>query len=312
MSSVVGKPPGWDGNLTSEQLEFWRTNGYLTIERWFTPETVTELREAAARLIDDFDGKSTSVFTTKEQERTSDKYFLESGKNISFFWEAGAWKDGELTKPKHLAINKIGHAMHDQDPAFRAASYDERVANLYRSLGFVCPTVVQSMYITKQPGIGGEVRPHQDGTFLYTTPQSVVGAWWSLEECTTSNGCLWAVPGSHNLPVHRRFRRRADGAVGTEFDPPTDPAPFDLTGAVPLEMPAGTLVLIHGALVHYSEANASDKSRHAYSIHVVEGDSKHSYPADNWLQRGSWGEFNALYDDEGKVDEGEGAVKDTP
>ena len=39
---------------------------------------------------------------------------------------------------------------------------------------------------------------HQDGTFLYTEPQSVTGLWWALEDATLENGCLWAVPGSHN------------------------------------------------------------------------------------------------------------------
>jgi phytanoyl-CoA hydroxylase len=38
--------------------------------------------------------------------------------------------------------------------------------------------------------------PHvQDGAFLYTRPQSVVGFWWALEDCTLHNGCLWAKPG---------------------------------------------------------------------------------------------------------------------
>lgn len=37
-----------------------------------------------------------------------------------------------------------------------------------RDLGLSTPLAVQSMYIFKQPRIGGEVTPHQDGAFLYT------------------------------------------------------------------------------------------------------------------------------------------------
>ena len=37
-----------------------------------------------------------------------------------------------------------------------------------RDLGLTTPLAVQSMYIFKQPRIGGEVTPHQDGAFLYT------------------------------------------------------------------------------------------------------------------------------------------------
>lgn len=51
------------------------------------------------------------------------------------------------------------------------------------------------------------------------------------------------------------------------------------------QVKAGTLVLLHHSLVHYSKANTSEKSRHAYSIHVVEGKEGFRYPPDNWLQR---------------------------
>ena len=54
---------------------------------------------------------------------------------------------------------------------------------------------------------------------------------------------------------------------------------------VPFETPAGTLVLLHGQLPHYSGPNRSPKSRHAYSVHLIEGSA--AYPSDNWLQRGA-------------------------
>ena len=49
----------------------------------------------------------------------------------------------------------------------------------------------------QQPGIGGEVVPHQDNTFLYTEPTTCVGLWLALEDATKENGCLWALPESH-------------------------------------------------------------------------------------------------------------------
>jgi len=51
-----------------------------------------------------------------------------------------------------------------------------------------------------------------------------------------------------------------------------------------LQVAAGSLVLLHAGLVHYSEANMSALDRHAFSIHVVEGGKGVSYPVDNWLQ----------------------------
>jgi ectoine hydroxylase-related dioxygenase (phytanoyl-CoA dioxygenase family) len=58
---------------------------------------------------------------------------------------------------------------------------------------------VQSIlvYYSQQPGIGGEVVPHQDNSFLYTEPPTCTGLWLALEDATITNGCLWAFPGSH-------------------------------------------------------------------------------------------------------------------
>lgn len=50
----------------------------------------------------------------------------------------------------------------------------------------------------------------------------------------------------------------------------------------PVQVKAGSLVLLHGANVHYSNENTSGISRHAYSVHVCEGAGDVSWAADNW------------------------------
>ena len=57
-------------------------------------------------------------------------------------------------------------------------------------------------------------------------------------------------------------------------------APQDL---VPLVVPAGTMVVLHGLLPHWSDVNRSAQSRHAYSLHCISASAE--YPAWNWLQR---------------------------
>ena len=114
---------------------------------------------------------------------------------------------------------------------------------------------------------------------MYTTPQSCIGFWFALQDATRENGCLWAIPGRHAL--RQRFHYQADELVMDTLDA----TPLPLAQAVPLEAPAGTLVLLDGLLPHFSGANQSPYSRHAYTLHLIDGACE--YSADNWLQRAS-------------------------
>ena len=137
---------------------------------------------------------------------------------------------------------------------------------------------MQSMYIFKQPNIGGEVVCHQDSTFLYTEPDTVVGFWVALEDATIENGCLWVASGAHKGPLRKLFTKKNDRMQMITLDE----TPFENTDTA-LEVKKGTLVLLHGRLPHYSCENNSNKSRHAYTLHVIDGSK--SYPKENWLQR---------------------------
>jgi phytanoyl-CoA hydroxylase len=53
-------------------------------------------------------------------------------------------------------FNKIGHALHALNPVFREVTFSDSVKDIAKSFQLKKPVVCQSMYIFKQPFIGGE------------------------------------------------------------------------------------------------------------------------------------------------------------
>jgi len=267
--------------LSAEQISEYERDGFLVLENFVSAESCDRLRARAAELVREFDPSVVSIFSTHEQTRTSDDYFLESGDKIRFLFEEDAFNpDGTLKQSKEQSINKIGHAIHDLDPVFDSFSRTPEIRKIVSDLGIESPLLLQSMYIFKQPRIGGEVICHQDATFLYTEPLKIVGLWFALEDATIENGCLWAIPGGHKLGLKSRFMRAEDG--GTRFEV-LDSSPWPEEKLIPLEVRKGTLIVLHPLLPHLSRENRSAKSRHAYTLHIIDASVK--YPEKNWLQR---------------------------
>jgi len=282
MNRLPTYPAPKNGALSASMLADYRSTGVLVLENFVAVERCQRLREHVLELVDAFsENDIRHVFSAMEQTQLDDKYFEESGDKIRFFFEHDAFgKDGNLIQAKEHCLNKMGHAMHDLDPVFDEFSRSLELAEASRRIGFSEPAIIQSMYIFKPPRIGGEVYCHQDSTFIYTEPESCVGFWFALEDATVDNGCMQFIPGGHKMGLKERHLRGKDGRLGFET---LDESPWPEDLEVPAEAPAGTLVIFDGCTPHLSGPNLSDKSRHAYTLHLI--DQACHYPAENWLQR---------------------------
>jgi phytanoyl-CoA hydroxylase len=282
MSKIPTYSAPQDGRLSDEMVADFNAAGVLILEGYVSREQCDKLREHTLQLIDQFDPAEVKhVFSAMEQTQLGDSYFEESGDKTRFFFEGDAFdENGELRQSKENSLNKIGHAMHDLDPVFDRFSRTPELAATVASLGYVDPVLLQSMYIFKPPRIGGEVYCHQDSTFLYTEPETCTGFWFALEDATTENGCMHFIPGAHKGPLKELHYRGTDGKMAFKT---LDETPWPEGATVAAEAKAGTLVIFDGRAPHLSGANRSEKSRHAYTVHVI--DKQSHYPAENWLQR---------------------------
>lgn len=265
-----------------KHITSYKEHGYCVIEE-FKSKTETEaLRGAALEIVDAFDDKAhREFFSTTDKDKKRGDYFLTSSDKVRCFFEEDAFDpEGKLRQQKALSINKIGHAMHDLNPVFDNFSRDPRCAQIASLIGLKMPQLWQSMYIFKQPRIGGEVRWHQDATYFYTDPISVATFWFAIDDATRENGCLWISKEGANTPLRERFNAHEGEATLKGLS--DKPWPSD-DMAIPLEVEAGTLVVFHGLLPHYSAPNKSDKARHAYTLHVCDGAT--NYAGTNWIQR---------------------------
>ncbi|WP_425405222.1 phytanoyl-CoA dioxygenase family protein [Hwanghaeella sp.] len=263
--------------VTDTMRAAYDRDGFLVVEGLVLPD---ECRSLSARIDDLIAGYQAPDNPTVFGAHAADRYFLESGDDIRFFFEPDAVdKSGRPNRAIGTALNKIGHALHDLDPRFNAFFRSAAFRILAEGLDLNDPRLLQSMVIFKQPGIGAPVGMHQDASFLRTDPPSVTGFWIALEDATLDNGCLLAILGGHRGPLRKWFGR-VDGDV---LETRVLDEGGEAARPVPLEVPAGTLVVLHGLLPHASGPNRSQRSRRALTLHTIDGTLP--YPEDNWLRR---------------------------
>ena len=107
-------------------LAAYDRDGFLVLKDFLSAADCDALQARAGELVAAFDpGPARTVFSTRDQGHARDRYFQESGGAIRFFFEEEA-----TDQPVPLALNKIGHALHDLDPVFDHISRQSRLAEL--------------------------------------------------------------------------------------------------------------------------------------------------------------------------------------
>jgi phytanoyl-CoA hydroxylase len=179
--------------------------------------------------------------------------------------EAGV-PDDEVVR-RHLCI----HFPHKRSERMRGMlAHPAIVDALTRLIG---PNVkaMQSMLFIKSEGKPGQPW-HQDELFIPTRDRSLTAAWIALDDANVDNGCLWVLPGSHRAGILYPDRDHDDPRFDCEVE--AYDFPYRDEDAVAVEVPAGSVVLFNGYLLHMSLPNTARRGlRRALVNHYMRAES---------------------------------------
>ena len=83
--------------FNNEMLSFWNKNGFLVIDQFYSNLECDDIRNRAKELVHNFNPYSIqSIFDTTNQDHAEDKYFLESGDKIHFFFEKNSFDKDKI------------------------------------------------------------------------------------------------------------------------------------------------------------------------------------------------------------------------
>ena len=221
--------------LTDDQVEFYHTNGYLSIDAITTQEEIERLRVIYDRLFEQQAGRA-------------------EGNQFDL---AGTDEDGKVAKlPQILSLRK--YAPELADTLYETNAYAISRQLLGEGIHFTGDHAIF------KPARSGAPTPwHQDEAYWDAgTTYNSLSIWMPLQEATLENGCMVFVPGSHTQEIVAHQAIGGDTRVhGLEMLQEVDQAK-----AVACPLPAGGATFHDSRTMHHTGANLSDIPRRAYII----------------------------------------------
>jgi ectoine hydroxylase-related dioxygenase (phytanoyl-CoA dioxygenase family) len=217
--------------ITPSQIRFFEQNGYLVIRDLIDAESIADYQ----KIYDDFISGKIDVGANRRDLKGEDK-------------ESKAESITQIMVPsRHL-------------PTLKTTSYYRKISQISRKLLGEDLEIDFDMFINKPPFSNAITPWHQDCAYWIKMPDKrAISAWMPLDKAYLDNGCMWYVPGSHKMAIRKHESTTKNGALvceGSEDE------------AVYVELEAGSVVLHHGATVHYSRGNITDSQRRAMIVNL--------------------------------------------
>ena len=228
--------------LSDNQVQFFIDNGYISVPNLIKSDEIEELREDAVRI-------------------ARGGYPCEAVQPVS----------ENLNDDQVLANILCIHQPHFISPIMeKYVKHPELCGVLSQITAAHIPfwdgsvKCMQSMLFIKPSGFQGQSW-HQDEIYIPTRDRSLIGGWIAMDDATVENGCLWVIPGSHQMGY--LYSQKPHGNPD-EFDSADlESYGFDETLEVPIEVKTGTVVFFNGYLLHRSRKNRGQTYRRVLVNH---------------------------------------------
>lgn len=235
------------GNLTPEEISAYDLDGFIIRESVFLPAEVTALCEAAER----------AVTVAARLASHGKSYTLDGNRFVDADYLTVQYEHSQTSE-----TIRVIEPVHELDDVLDALVDDPRIVRpMCDLIGCEQVSLWTGKLNLKRPREGSGFRWHQDSPYWIHDSSHVdrlPNVLITLDDASEANGCLRIIRGSH---TNGCLPGIGDGSqLGGFF---TDPAWFDETLQVPLEVAAGSLVFFHPHSVHGSRPNASDIPRRA-------------------------------------------------
>lgn len=120
-----------------------------------------------------------------------------------------------------------------------------------------------------EPGAdtGKFVAWHQDVTYWGLEPPFALTAWYAVDDSDAANGCMRAIPGTHDRIREHGTANRAGNLLSINQEAMVTPE--EEARAIDLPLHAGEISLHHGSLIHGSNPNTSGRRRCGLTIRYI-------------------------------------------
>ena len=216
-------------NVTAEQIESYRENGFVVIKNFLNANELETWREAVA---DAVGGRGHQRILGHDEKPNEEAYY-----NNVFIQRVNLWMDNE--KMRKLML-------------------DKRLGKMAATLaGTEGMRIWHDQALIKQPW-ANPTGWHLDNPYWSFSSRQAITIWVALDDVTLENGCLYFIPGSHKSA---RFDNSSIGPnMGDLFKVYPE---WKKLNATPVPMKAGSCSFHNGITAHGAGPNMTPGWRRA-------------------------------------------------